>query len=214
MMFDVHNFFKTMNEEQCEFLREHKELAENHAGYFFMTLHNALFSTRTCVDCLMDIFREIKPNLVGSEVKVQADFYEDIYTFLQKSKKQQRKEICQLYEKYKHVWHGGLKESIGAQAIKVSIAYLFIVLGVEIPEPEEKFMDFNARVYVPLDTIESPNVEDLVEHLGYIPTDWSAEHALMDYYDSFSGDVFTLKFNTKKSIFSSLRKRKCETTKN
>jgi len=209
MMLDAYNFFRTMNEEQCEFLRAHKELAEKHAGYFFMTLHNALFSTRTCVDCLMDIFREIKPNLVGSEAKVQAEFYEDIYTFLQKGKKQQRKEICQLYEKYKHVWHGGLKESIGAQAIKVSVAYLFIVLGVEMPEPEKEFMDFDAWVYVRLDTFESPNVEDLIEHLGYIPTDWSAEHVLMDYYDSFSWHLFFQKFGAKKSIFGALR-HKCK----
>jgi len=34
------------------------------------------------------------------------------------------------------------------------LAYLFVVLGAEIPEPEEEFMD--ARVYVPLDTIDAP----------------------------------------------------------
>jgi len=104
-----------------------------------------------------------------------------------------------------------LKESIGAQAIKVSIAYLFVMLGVELPKPEEDFINFNAKVYVPLDTFESPHVEDLIKHLGYIPTDWSAEHVLMDYYDSFSGHVFALKFNTKKNIFSSIWKHKCKT---
>jgi len=160
-----------------------------------------LFSSSKYADCLMDVLRETKPNLLGSEAKIQAEFFEDVYEFLKKDKKQQRKEICQLYEKYKQVWHGGVKESIGAQAIKVSIAYLFVKLGVEMPEPEQEFMDFNAWVYVRLDTIESPNVEDLIEHLGYIPTDWSAEHVLMNNYNSFSGDVFTLKFNAKKSIF-------------
>jgi len=204
-------YYRKINEEHYEFFCAHKEIVKEYAGYFFITLHSALFSSSKYADCLMNVLRETKEKLVGTEAKIQAEFYEDVYEFLKKDKKQQRKEIFKLCEKYKRVWHGALKESIGAQAIKVSVAYLFIVLGVEIPEPEEKFMDFNARVYVPLDTIESPNVEDLVKHLGFIPTDMSAEHVLMDYYDSFSGRVFTLKFNTK-SIFSSLRKHKCKTT--
>jgi len=186
-MKNITNFFCT-----------YKEIAKEYAGYFFITLHSALFSSSKYADCLMNVLRETKPNLVGSEAKIQAEFYEDVYEFLKKDKKQQRKEICQLYEKYKHVWHGGLKESIGAHAIKVSIAYLFVTLGVELPEPEEEFMDFNAKVYVPLDTIEAPNISDLVEHLGYIPTDWSNEHVLMDYYDLFSFRLFFQKFSAKK----------------
>jgi len=214
MMLDAYNFFKTMNEEQCEFLREHKELAEKHAGYFFMTLHNALFSTRTCVDCLMDIFREIKPNLVGSEAKVQAEFYEDIYTFLQKGKKQQRKEICQLYEKYKRLWQSVIPHDISAQAIKVSIAYLFVMLGVEMPEPMYDFIEFNGKVYVDFDKVDTPSLEEAVKYLGYIPTDFSSPSVIANYYEHFSSKIYSLKGTTKKSIFDRLRKRKCKTTHN
>ena len=206
----IHEFFhKKINEEHYKLFCAHKEIANDYAGYFLITLHSALFSFSEYTDCLMNILREIKSNII--EDKEQVEFFEDVYAFLKKDKKQQRKEICQLYEKYKRWWQYVLPESIDAQAIKVSIAYLFAMLGVEMPEPEKEFMDFNAWVYVRLDTFGSPNIEDLIEHLRYIPTDWSAEHVLLDYYNSFSGDVFTLKFYAKKSIFSSLRKHKCKT---
>ena len=191
--FSAHELFSEMNGDRCKYLYRNKEIAISHAGYFFMALHREIFSNGKYVDCMMEVLRGIKSQLWGTEAEVQAEFYEDVYEFLKKDKKQQRKEIYQLYETYKHLWHGGLKESIGAQAIKVSIAYLFVMLGVEMPEPEEEFMDFQGKVYAHIDEIDGPSMEELVKYLGYIPTDFSNDHALAKYYERFSGQVHSLK---------------------
>ena len=204
-------FTGKMNQDRCKFLYWNKEIAISHAGYFFMALHREIFSNSKYAECMMMILREIRPKLVGSEAETQAEFYENVYMFLKKDQKLQRKEICRLYEKYKHVWHGGLKESIGGQAIKVSVAYLFVTLGVEIPEPEEEFMNFNAKVYVDFDKVDTPTIEEAVKYLGYIPVDLSSESVLMDYYEHFSHKVYSLKKKNKKGILERLRKRKCET---
>jgi len=191
-MFDLF-YYRKINEEHYNLFCKFKELANIYAGYFLITLHSALFSFSEYADCLMNILNETKSNIIGCEGKAQTEFFEDVYAFLKKDKKQQRKEICQLYEKYKRWWHGDLKESICAQAIKVSIAYLFVMLGVEMPEPEEEFMDFQGKVYAHIDEIDGPSMEELVKYLGYIPTDFSNDHALAKYYERFSGQVHSLK---------------------
>jgi len=208
--FSAHELFSEMNGDRCKYLYRNKEIAISHAGYFFMALHREIFSNGKYVDCMMEVLRGIKSQLWGTEAEVQAEFYEDVYEFLKKDKKQQRKEIYQLYETYKHLWHGGLKESIGAQAIKVSIAYLFVMLGVELPEPEEEFIDFQAKVYVDFDKVDTPTIEEAVKYLGYIPVDLSSESVLSDYYGRFSHKVYLLKKKNKKGIFSVLRQRICE----
>jgi len=207
-------FMGEMDAERCKFLYWNNKIAIGHAGYFFMSLHRELFSNSKYVECMMEVLRGIRSQLFGTEAEVQAEFYEDVYAFLKKDQNQQRGEICQLYEKYKHVWHGGLKESIGAQAIKVSIAYLFVTLGVELPEPEEEFMDFNAKIYVDFDKLDTPTIEQAVKYLGYIPVDLSSESVLIDYYEHFSHKTYSLKKKSKKGIFDRLRKRKCKTTHN
>jgi hypothetical protein len=198
-----------MNEDRCKYLYWNREIAISHAGYFFMALHREMFSNGKYVECMMEVLRGIKSQLWGAEAEVQAEFYEDVYAFLKKDKKQQMVEICLLYEKYKRLWNGGYKESIGRQAIKVSIAYLFVMLGVELPEPEEEFVDFQAKVYVDFDKVDTPSLEEAVKYLGYIPVDLSSESVLMDYYERFSHKVYSLKKKSKKGIFSVLRRRIC-----
>jgi len=210
--FSAYELFRgEMDVERCKYLYLNQKIAISHTGYFFMALHREIFSNGKYVECMMEVLRGIKSQLWGTEAEVQAEFYEDVYEFLKKDKKQQRNEICQLYEKYKRVWHGGYKESIGGQAIKVSIAYLFVMLGVELPEPEEEFMDFQAKVYVDFDKVDTPTIEEAVKYLGYIPVDLSSASVLMDYYEHFCHKVYSLKKKSKKGIFSVLRKRKCET---
>jgi len=204
-------FMGEMNGDRCKYLYRNKEIAISHAGYFFMALHREIFSNGKYVDCMMEVLRGIKSQLWGTEAEVQAEFYEDVYEFLKKDKKQQRNEICQLYEKYKRLWNGGWREGIAAQAIKVSIAYFFVTLGVEIPEPEEEFMNFNAKVYVDFDKADTPTIEEAVKYLGYIPVDLSSASVLIDYYEHFCHNVYLLKKKNKKGIFSVLRKRKFET---
>ena len=201
-------FMGEMNGDRCKYLYWNREIAISHAGYFFMALHREIFSNGKYVECMMEVLRGIKSKLWGVEAEVQADFYVDAYEFLKKDKKQQRKEICQLYEKYKRLWNGGYKESISRQAIKVSIAYIFVVLGVELPEPEEEFMKFNAKVYVDFDKVDTPSLEDAVKYLGYIPVDLSSASVLIDYYEHFSRKVYSLKKKSKKGIFGFLKKRK------
>jgi len=200
-----------MDVERCKYLYWNQEIAISHAGYFFMALHREIFSNGKYVECMMEVLRGIKSQLWGTEAEVQAEFYEDVYEFLKKDKKQQRNEICQLYEKYKRLWNGGWREGIVAQAIKVSIAYFFVTLGVEIPEPEEEFMNFNAKVYVDFDKADTPTIEEAVKYLGYIPVDLSSASVLIDYYEHFCHNVYLLKKKNKKGIFSVLRQRKCKT---
>jgi len=157
----------------------------------------------------MNILREIKSNII--EDKEQVEFFEDVYAFLKKDKKQQRKEICQLYEKYKRWWQYVLPESIDAQAIKVSIAYLFAMLGVEMPEPEKEFARFNGKVYVDFAKFDGPRMNEVIEHLGYIPTDLSSPTVIADYYERFTNKISSLKYERKKGILERLRKHKCET---
>ena len=204
-------FTAEMDVERCKYLYWNQKIAISHAGYFFMALHREIFSNGKYVECMMEVLRSIKSQLWGTEAEVQAVFYEDVYEFLKKDKKLQRNEICQLYEKYKRVWHGGWREGIAAQAIKVSIAYFFVTLGVEIPEPEEEFMNFNAKVYVDFDKADTPTIEEAVKYLGYIPVDLSSASVLIDYYEHFCHNVYLLKKKNKKGIFSVLRKRKFET---
>jgi len=176
-----------------------------------MTLHSALFSSSEHADCLMNLVREKSDSI---REKIQLKFFEDVYAFLKKDKKQQRKEICQLYEKYKRWWQYVLPESIDAQAIKVSIAYLFAMFGVEMPEPEKEFAHFNGKVYVDFAKFDAPQMNEVIEHLGYIPTDFSSPSAIIKYYEHFSGKIYSLKDTIKKSIFGRLRKHKCETKLN
>jgi len=207
----IHEFFyKKINEKHYKLFCVHKEIANNYAGYFLMTLHSALFSFSEYTDCLMNILREIKSNII--EDKEQVEFFEDVYAFLKKDKKHQRKEICRLYEKYKRWWQYVLPHDISAQAIKVSIAYLFAMLGVEMPEPEKEFARFNGKVYVDFAKFDAPDINEVIEHLGYIPTDSSSPIVIIEYYEHFSGKIYSLKDTIKKSIFDRLRKRKCETT--
>jgi len=204
-------FMGEMNGDRCKYLYWNQDIAISHAGYFFMALHREMFSNSKYVECMMKVLRGIKSQLWGAEAEVQANFYEDAYEFLKKDKKQQRNEICQLYEKYKRLWNGGYKESIGGQAIKVSIAYLFAMLGVEMPEPEEEFMNFNAKVYVDFDKVDTPTIEEAVKYLGYIPIDFSSPSVIINYYEHFFHKVYSLKKKNKKGILERLRKRKCET---
>jgi len=92
----IHEFFyakHTINEEHYEFFCTYKEIAKEYAGYFFITLHSALFSSSRYADCLIDVLRETKPNLYGSETKVQTEFYEDVYAFLKKTKNNKEKKF-------------------------------------------------------------------------------------------------------------------------
>jgi len=208
----IHEFFhKKINEKHYKLFCAHKEIANKYAGYFLMTQHSALFSFSEYSDCLMNILREIKSNIIGE--KEQVEFFEDVYAFLKKDKKQQRKEICKLYEKYKRWWQYVLPENIDAEAIKVSIAYLFAMLGVEMPEPEKEFTHFNGKVYVDLTKIDAPSIEELIEHFGFIPTDFSSPTVIADYYERFTNKISSLKYERKKGIFGRLRKHKCETIK-
>jgi len=202
-------FSKKINEEHYKLFCEHKELVGTYEGYFLITLHNALFSSSEYADCLMNVVREKSDNIRD---KIQLKFFEDVYTFLQKGKKQQRKEICQLYEKYKRLWQSVIPHDISAQAIKVSIAYLFVLLGVELPEPLYDFIEFKGKVYVDFDKVDTPSLEEAVKYLGYIPIDSSSPSVIIEYYEHFSGKIYSLKDTIKKSIFDRLRKRKCETT--
>jgi len=211
MTLDEYNFFKANNDEKYEFLCAHKEIVQRRAGYFLITLHSALFSSSKYTDCLMEILREKSDNI---KEKAQIQFFEDVYAFLKKDKKQQRKEICQLYEKYKRLWQSVIPHDISAQAIKVSIAYLFVMLGVEMPEPMYDFIEFNGKVYVDFDKVDTPSLEEAVKYLGYIPTDFSSPSVIANYYEHFSSKIYSLKDTTKKSIFDRLRKRKCKTTHN
>jgi len=133
---------------------------------------------------------------------------------LKKDKKQQRKEICHLYEKYKHLWHSSISHDIGIQAIKVSIAYLFVLLGVELPEPIYDFIEFKGKVYVDFDKVDTPSLEEAVKYLGYIPIDYSSPSVIINYYEHFSSKVYSLKNKNKKGILERLRKHKCETKLN
>ena len=95
----IHDFFyasNKINEEHYEFFCTYKEIAKEYAGYFFITLHKALFSSSNYADCLMNVLRETKEKLVDTEAKTQAEFYEDVYEFLKKDKKQQRKNMSTL----------------------------------------------------------------------------------------------------------------------
>jgi len=96
-------FTGEMNQDRCKYLYWNQKIAISHAGYFFMALHREMFSNGKYVECMMKVLRGIKSQLWGTEAEVQADFYEDAYEFLKKDKKQQRNEICQLYEKYKRL---------------------------------------------------------------------------------------------------------------
>jgi len=209
----IHEFFyKKINEEHYKLFCVHKEIANDYTGYFLMTLHSALFSFSEYTDCLMNILREIKSNII--EDKEQVEFFEDVYAFLKKDKRQQRKTICQLYEKYKRWWQYVLPESIDAQAIKVSIAYLFAMLGVEMPEPEKEFARFNGKVYVDFAKFDGPRMNEVIEHLGYIPTDLSSPTVIADYYERFTNKISSLKYERKKGILERLQKHKCKTKLN
>ena len=201
-------FSKKINEEHYKLFCEHKELVDTYEGYFFITLHSALFSSSEYADCLMNIAREKSDSIRD---KIQLKFFEDVYVFLKKDKKQQRKEICQLYEKYKHLWHSSISHDIGIQAIKVSIAYLFVLLRFELPEPLYDFIEFQGKVYVDFNKVDTLSLEEAVKYLGYIPVDLSSASVLIDYYEHFCHNVYLLKKKNKKGIFSVLRKRKFET---
>jgi len=204
-------FSKKINEEHYKLFCEHKELVDTYEGYFFITLHSALFSSSEYADCLMNVAREKSDSIRD---KIQLKFFENVYVFLKKDKKQQRKEICQLYEKYKHLWHSSISHDIGIQAIKVSIAYLFVLLGFELPEPLYDFIEFQGKVYVDFNKVDTPSLEEAVKYLGYIPIDSSSPSAIIEYYEHFSGKIYSQKDTIKKSIFERLRKRKCETKLN
>jgi len=204
-------FSKKINEEHYKLFCEHQELVDTYEGYFLITLHSALFLSNEYADCLMNIAREKSDSIRD---KIQLKFLEDVYVFLKKDKKQQRKEICQLYEKYKHLWHSSISHDIGIQAVKVSIAYLFVLLGFELPEPLYDFIEFQGKVYVDFNKVETPSLEEAVKYLGYIPIDSSSPNAIIEYYEHFSGKIYSLKDTIKKSIFDHLRKRKCETKLN
>ncbi len=204
-------FSKKINEEHYKLFCEHKELVDTYEGYFLITLHSALFSSSEYADCLMNVAREKSDSIRD---KIQLKFFEDVYVFLKKDKKQQRKEICQLYEKYKHLWHSSISHDTGIQAIKVSIAYLFVLLGVELPEPLYDFIEFQGKVYVDFDKVDTPSLEEAVKYLGYIPIDSSSPSVIIKYYEHFSGKIYSQKDAIKKSIFERLRKHKCETKLN
>ena len=201
-------FYKKINEKHYQLFCEHKELVDTYEGYFLITLHNALFSSSKYADCLMEILQEKKDDI---KEKSQIEFFEDVYAFLKKDKKQQRKEICHLYEKYKHLWHSSISHDIGIQAIKVSIAYLFVLLGVELPEPLYDFIEFKGKVYVDFDKVDAPSMNEAIEHLGYIPIDFSSPTVIANYYDRFTNKISSLKYERKKGIFGRLRKHKCKT---
>ena len=206
-MFDLF-YYKKINERHYYLFCKFKELVDTYEGYFLITLHSALFSSSEYADCLMNVMREKSDSIRD---KIQIEFFEDVYAFLKKDKKQQ---ICQLYEKYKHLWHSSISHDIGIQAIKVSIAYLFVLLGVELPEPMYDFIEFKGKVYVDFDKVDTQSLEEAVKYLGYIPIDFSSPSVIINYYEHFSSKVYSLKNKNKKGILERLRKHKCETKLN
>jgi len=178
----------------CEKLRNNKSAFNEKFlhlyGYLIVAINRTIFEQGgKCTKELLEIANYLEP--YDSDSRTLRDFYNEVYERLIKENgKNYENNVYEIYNKFKKYIENKdevIKDLLSTRVIKTILGYM----GVrDIVTSDELDGLFESKIYVDFNKFDTPNKEDVVQHLGYIPIESMVDdRTILNYYKSFAKKI-------------------------